>query len=481
MADSSLQLWPLIVGALDVPVALWASAHAVLRKRDTRAATAWVGLIWLVPFLGAGLYVTFGINRVRRRARALRLPRRSRAERGATDAAVIDHVTALGHSGLQSLRHAVDRITGHPLLPGNQLTPLDNGDQAYPAMLAAIDGARTSVALATYIFDHDAVGERFLQALARATARGVQVRVLIDAVGARYSRPPVDRELRRLGVPVATFLPTRVPWQLPFVNLRNHRKLLVVDGRHGFTGGMNLRAGHAWSPPPSPKAVRDVHFALRGPVVGQLMSAFAEDWVFTTGEALGGEGWFPPLAAAGTALARGIEDGPDAEAPRLRQVLACAISVARRSITVVTPYFLPEAPLLTALGVAALRGVRVRILLPQVNNLPYVQWASTALLWQVLQPGCEVWLTPAPFDHTKLVLVDDAWALLGSANWDARSLRLNFEFDVEVYDAAFTQELAARVAQRLAGARRVTLAEVDGRRLPVRLRDGVVRLFAPYL
>jgi cardiolipin synthase len=216
-------------------------------------------------------------------------------------------------------------------------------------------------------------------------------------------------------------------------------------------------------------------------VVRHIHEAFAEEWAFSTEDSLSDEPWFPTLPPAGSALARGIEDGPDANYPRLRQVLSCAVSAARDSVTVVTPYFVPEAVLITALGVAALRGARVRILLPAVNNLPYVQWASTAMLWQVLQPGCEVWLTPPPFDHTKLLLVDGAWTLFGSANWDARSLRLNFEFDIEVYDKKLASDLDAVVERKLVGARRLTLQDVDGRSLPARLRDGAARLLAPYL
>jgi cardiolipin synthase len=475
---ASVELWPLILGVLDVPVALLASGHAVLNKRDSRAAIAWAGLIWLLPFLGAGLYVVLGINRVRRRARALRLPRRSSPEAGTGSGSQV--FRQYRAATLLPLQHAVERITGRALLAGNRVEPLHDGDQAYPAMLAAIDGATASVALATYIFDHDEVGLRFHDALARAVGRGVAVRVLLDAVGMRYSSPTIDRVLRRARVPVARFMPTRVPWQLPFVNLRNHRKLLVVDGRIAFTGGMNLRAAHVLGSAPR-RPVRDLHFRIEGPVVRHLQDVFGEDWAFATGESLIGEQWFPALTAAGTSLMRGIADGPDEDYPRLRQVLACALSAARESVTVVTPYFVPDGPLITALGVAALRGVRVRIVLPSENNLPYMQWASNALLWQVLQPGCEVWMTAPPFDHTKLVLVDSAWTLLGSANWDARSLRLNFELDVEVYDPELARHLEGAVTSKLQGARQVTLKDVDGRRLSVRLRDGVMRLFAPYL
>ena len=307
--------------------------------------------------------------------------------------------------------------------------------------------------------------------------RGVEVRVLVDAVGSRYTWPPILGRLRRAGVRAARFLPSLMPYRLPFANLRNHRKLLVVDGRVGFTGGMNIRK-HFW---PGEHAAVDLHFRVDGPLVGQLQETFAEDWAFTTREHLSGEAWFPPLSAAGGVLARGIADGPDEDFESLRTVLLGALATARTSVRIITPYFLPDTALITALSVAALRGVQVDILLPEKGNLPVVQWATYAQLWQVLQPGCRIFLTAPPFDHTKLMVVDGVWSLIGSANWDPRSLRLNFEFNVECYDAALALELEGVVAARLRNARRLTMAQVDARSLPARLRDGLARLLSPYL
>jgi cardiolipin synthase len=216
-------------------------------------------------------------------------------------------------------------------------------------------------------------------------------------------------------------------------------------------------------------------------VVTQLQEVFADDWLFTTGESLRGEAWFPPSTRAGSVLARGVTDGPDEDFEKLRWTLLGALSIARYSVRIVTPYFLPDPALISALNLAALRGVAVDIVLPARNNLSFVHWASRAMWWQVLEHGCRIWLTPPPFDHSKLMLVDGCWVLLGSANWDPRSLRLNFEFNLECYDAELAQQLEALVASKLKAARPVTLAEVDGRPLPARLRDGLARLLTPYL
>jgi cardiolipin synthase len=476
-------LWPAVVTAVNLAVAAAASGHAVLHKRDTRAAIAWVGFIWLVPLFGALLYALLGVNRIARRARSLR-GEQPPVEALASEAghAVADLSQALGEGSahLAPLARLVAVVTGRPLVGGNRVCPLSNGDEAYPAMLRAISEARDSVLLSTYIFDNDRAGRLFLAALGRAAARGVEARVLLDDVGARYSVPSVAGALRQAGVRVARFLPTLLPSAFPYANLRNHRKLLVVDGRVGFTGGMNIREG-CWLEMRPRRPVRDLHFQVEGPVVAHLQRALVEDWAFCTGEALRGERWFPPLPAAGDVLARGICAGPDDDFEKLRLTLLGALSCARSSVLVVTPYFLPDPALITALNVAALRGVAVDVVLPEENNLTLVRWASTALLWQVLERGCRVWLTPPPFDHTKLLVVDGAWALAGSSNWDPRSLRLNFEFDLECHSPALAAALTELALARLRLARPVSLTDLDGRSLPARLRDGLARLLSPYL
>jgi cardiolipin synthase len=212
-----------------------------------------------------------------------------------------------------------------------------------------------------------------------------------------------------------------------------------------------------------------------------MQEAFADDWLFTTGESLRGESWFPQPATAGEVLARAVSDGPDEDFEKLRWTLLGALSIARYSVQIVTPYFLPDRAVVSALNVAAMRGVRLDIILPSRSNLPFVHWASEAMWWQVLEHGCHIWLTPPPFDHSKVMIVDGCWVLLGSANWDSRSLRLNFEFNLECYDVHLAERLARLVEAKRSQAREITLAEIDGRSVPVRFRDGIARLASPYL
>jgi cardiolipin synthase len=341
-----------------VVIAAWVTVHVLLYKRNVGAAISWMGIAWLSPFIGGLLYFAMGVNRVKRRARRLR---RERSRLFAIDQTAPGDPTA---DPLTPLEYAIGRLTGLSAESGNSADLLRNGDEAYPAMLQAIDGARRSIGLASYIFRDDLAGRPFIDALARAKDRGVQVRVLLDGIGSGYFINAAYQRLRRAGVPAARFLHSYFPWRMPFLNLRNHRKLMVVDGRAAFVGGINIgRENLLASNPPHP--VRDTHFRIEGPVVEQLAEAFADDWLFTTGEKLLNDDWFPDLKAVGKVVARTITSGPDEDLEQIEFVALHAISCARRSIRVVTPYFLPPEVLTTALGLASMRGIAVDLVVPE--------------------------------------------------------------------------------------------------------------------
>jgi len=468
----------LAFGAAVLVAAFFASGHAVIYKRESRSAALWVIVIWVMPALGPILYLLMGVNRVQRRAARLRAD----MVRHRTEPQVAPGEPLGTH--LAPLARMINNVIERPLVPGNALDALVDGVQAYPAMLEAIESAQASIGLSSYIFHADGIGAQFVDALVRAMRRGVAVRVLVDDVDVRFTRSSAYKPLRRAGVPLGVFNPPLVPARLNAVHLRNHRKILVVDGALGFTGGMNIDRRY-WSPNAPGQAKRevsrDLHFRLRGPVVAQLAEVFADDWQFATGEALRGAPWFVPLEPAGSVLARCIDDGPDEGAAPLRWSIVGGLNQAQRSVRIMTPYFVPDGALITALDVAAMRGVEVDILLPSESDLPHVHWAAFGQLWQVLERGCRVWCSPAPFDHSKLLVVDGAWTLLGSANWDARSLRLNFELNVECYSVEFGAHMDRLVQARINAAQPVTLADVNARSLPVKLRDGAARLFAPFL
>jgi cardiolipin synthase A/B len=488
MWELATDVWPFVVSAMHVSAALAVTVHAVLGRRDVPAIIGWVGLAWLAPVVGSLLYLAFGINRIQRAALELQYPpiitRLATGSRAAAAEAddVADAALAqlAARPALRGLMRLGQSVTGGNLLSGNTVTPLIDGDEAYPAMLDAIAGASRSIGLMSYIFDADRVGNTFLDALSAAQARGVQVRVLIDDVGSRYSHPAMPSRLRAAGVRSATFLPTRTPRLFRYANLRNHRKVLVVDGRVGFTGGMNIRDGHQLSlHPESP--VRCLHFRIDGPVVADMQRVFSIDWAFSTGESLSGDAWACDTMPSGDVVARGIPDGPDADVENLPEMLLGALAVARERVRIVTPYFLPDARIRSALRVAAMRGVAVDIVVPARNNIPVMDWAMVPQLTELLEVGCHVWQSPPPFDHTKLFVVDGIWSLIGSTNWDARSLRLNFEYNVECFDRTLAARLESLAESRILAARRMDLETIRARSFPVQLRDGVARLLSPYL
>jgi len=483
MSEFIVAFWPHLVVIVDVAVSLIASGHVVLNKRDTRAAIGWAAIIWLSPLLGTLLYVLFGVNRISRRAQTLRSRQpQPPTSRGLIVESLDSLRESLGPQGvsLETQATLVAEVTDLPLLAGNRIEPLVNGCEAYPAMLAAIDAAEKTITMTTYIFDNDASGALFQQAFARAVKRGVDVRVIVDDVGRRYSWNSIVPALQAAGVRVARFLPAFVLGHFRYSNLRSHRKILVIDGRIGFTGGMNIRHGNTLEESCS-HPIQDLHFRVEGPVIGQMQETFAVDWGFCTGEILCGEGWLPRLGAVGPVLARGIPDGPDEGFEKLRLTLLGALASAQRSVMIVTPYFIPDDAILQAINVAAMRNIEVDIVIPKKNNLRMVQWAMFPTVRMLLDTDVHVWQSAPPFDHSKICVVDGAWSLIGSANWDARSLRLNFEFNVEAYDRQLASQLETLVREKIRNSTPLTAADLDNRHLFYKLRDGVARLASPYL
>ncbi len=461
-----------------VSAATGVSIHVLLTHKHVRSSIGWIALSWLSPFIGSSIYLAFGINRVVRRALKSGLgpcicdPEGMTRAQNILDSDLPEAIIAIGRAG--------DAISGVALSRGNEMELLCNGDEAYPAMLREIERARHSIALASYIFALDDIGARFVDALIRARGRGVDVKVLLDGIGSGYFRSAVVERLREGGVEVEQFLHEWAPWAMTYINLRNHKKLLITDGRTGFTGGMNIFDENIHDSREGTK-VKDVHARIRGPVVAQLLQTFARDWEFTSNQTLEGEAWWPRLAGKGGAAMRGISSGPDESVGQIEALFATAVEQARKRIRIVTPYFLPEDRLFEVLRRAAMRGVDVEILVPEKSNQFYFDWAMMAHLATFSLDGIKTYLMPAPFDHSKLFSVDGHWSSIGSANWDARSMRLNFEFQVECFDRGICASIDGLIDEKKSGSRLLDQDVLARRPLPVKLRDAGTRLFLPYL
>jgi cardiolipin synthase len=449
--------------------------HAILHKRDARAALGWVGLCLMAPWVGGFLYWLLGVNRIQTHAKELW----NHLKEEKAGVAREYPAKALVPPVWEPLNQISTRVTRRPLLPGNQIYLLRDGEQAYPAMLSAIDAAKESIYLSTYIFDWDATGRLFVEALARAKRRGARIRVLVDAFGAQYSFPQIFKPLRAAGVPFSKFLPFSLSPGRFHPNLRDHRKILLVDGQRAFTGGMNISGRHLTQKPSNRRPVSDLHFELRGPIIQELTDVFLEDWYFSSGESIAPDP--PPAAGAGKLLARVVSSGPNEDFEKLNWILLGALSAARQRVQIITPYFVPDRVIIAALNAASLKGVLIEIILPEKNNLPFVGWAGRALLWEMLEKGVRFYEQAPPFAHTKLMVVDGLYSLIGSSNWDARSFRLNFELDVEAYSEELGSDLEGYFNEARSRSEEITLKSVQEAPFGIRFRNSFFNLFSPYL
>jgi len=460
----NLSGWILLLAYIATAAA--SALHALLTKPDPRSALSWMAVCGFFPFGGALLYWLFGINRVRRRGES---------SPSAWVASTVGGELAMRSAGFAAQVRVGDTLTHRPLRSGNAVEPLYNGELAFPRMLEAISAAKSTVYLATYIFQSDPVGLAFVSALAAAVRRGVRVRVLVDGIGEWYSWPHIVPILRRSGVRTERFLPPRLLPPNLSLNCRNHRKILLIDGEVGFIGGMNLGGREVGGG--TGRRMTDIHFELRGPVVAQLSDVFADDWRFASAEDLSAA-LLPH--ATGASTCRVITGGPDQDVDKLLLILLSALASATRRVQIMTPYFIPPLELVAALEAAALRGIDVSIVLPRRSNLRYIDWATLHWIPSLLARGVHVHFQEPPFSHAKLFVVDGEYAHIGSVNVDTRSLRLNFEIAVEVYDPVFCAALSDFITERERSAPSATGKTLSAKLLP-RIRNALCWLVSPYL
>ena len=466
-----------IAGLLFIALQVFVTAHILCHKDDVKSSIGWIGLVWLTPIVGSIFYIVFGINRIRRRALALR-------NKGP------DIFTVTGKTE-QEIEKEIPRPflqllrLGYKVHPqrfalGNHAKPFVNGDAAYPEMCKLIAGAKKEVLMQSYIFNNDRAGQLFLDAFKQAVKNGAKVKVLVDGVGLNYSKPTIAAALKKLkGVEFSVFLPSKQPINLPFVNLRNHRKILIVDGRTAFFGGMNVADGNLVKTNPK-EPIIDITFKVEGPVVDQMSRVFEEDWIFSGKKSFVPASFHASGPLPGTMPARIIPDGPDADYDKVELMALGALSCAQKSVHIVTPYFLPENNILTSLEIAAMRGVEVEIILPSKSNIVGMDGAMRANFKRLLAKGVKIFRTQPPFDHSKIMVVDGAWLFVGSANWDVRSFKLNFECNMECMDKQLAEEVLKIIAHKKAHAHSEKWDQHIRPPLLRKLTDNALRLLTPY-
>lgn len=486
MFDILAEYWPHILALLSVILGSLAAMHATMTKDEVRTALGWVGVILLSPIVGALVYAVAGVNRIRRKSISDQRDRDANISAYHLSKFDTTHEAVAEKFGrnFAAMKKLGDVVSRYDFTTSNKIEILLSGDKAYPAMLEAIANAKRSILLESYIFDRDPIGERFVEALAAAAARGIEVRVLIDAVGARYSHPSIIGMLEEKGVRADIFNGNIISGlKLPYANLRTHRKILIVDGEIAFTGGMNIRASFM-TEYAGEYVSCDTHFCIKGPAVADLFHVSSEDWLFTTGELLSGPAWeisSPSIPPGQPRLIRIVGSGPDRNIETNHRMMIGAFSVAENHILIMTPYLLPDREFISALVTAARRGVAVDIIIPGQNNLKLVDRAMRAQFDQLLKFNVRIWRAGGAFNHSKLMTIDGKWSYVGSSNLDPRSLRLNFEVDMEVLDMDFAAEIEEIIRGVLANSTEVHLDILQQRPFFKRLGDRIIWLGSPYL
>jgi len=478
MLDALRDLWTALLGVPHLKLylslawavyLLWLGGWIVLQKREPVATLSWLFSLAALPYIGFAIYYLLGPQRIHRQ----RLRRvRARAKLPPLPEGFLPSPEAI------ELARLAQATTGLPPTSATRATLLIDGGTKYDALLRDVAAAQEHVHLEYYIFHPDRTGAALRDALVERARAGVKVRLLLDAVGSSKTARSFFQELLAAGGELAWFHPSRVlqVWKRPWLNLRSHRKIVVIDGRIGYTGGINitdeederLRAD----------AYRDLHLRMEGNVVSSLQLVFIEDWAYATGQ--------PPLTLSAPTPQRGhvpmqvLVSGPDSSWEAIHRAHVAAIHAARQRVWLATPYFVPGEAARMALTSAALGGLDVRLLVPRHSDSRLVTLAARSYFDELLTAGVKIYEYGPRMLHTKALLCDDDLAIVGSANFDHRSFRLNFEVSLMCGDAGLCAELATLLEHECAASTRVH-AERAHPLFTVRLPEALARLVSPLL
>jgi cardiolipin synthase len=506
-------IWRAIPGevwlALYVTWVLGSIVFVVMQRRRPTATLAWIVAFFSLPLLAAPLYFFFGPRKLRRRKIRREFAKRYASQIAPSQQPAMPDTLASRH-WLSSLARIGTAYGDAPPKQSRAVEIYTEGDDAYAAIEAAMQAAREHVHLEYYIFEPDEVGRRWSEILAAKAREGVAVRVLVDALGSKNCKPRFWKPLRDAGAEVRLFNPPALfRMRASLLNFRTHRKIVIVDGRIAFTGGINVSEGYSGGSSSSSDggrkqsdetrlAWRDTHIRIDGAAALDLQMIFLEDWLYGgTGNPLHRRSdkalmstpadigrWFPQEPADAPSpqgpWVQIIASGPDETTPAIHRYFFTAISSARRRIWLTTPYFVPDEPMMTALVTARARGVDVRLLLPRMSDSRFVTAAASTFAEEIMQEGVGVWEYVPRMIHAKTIVIDDELSIVGTANIDNRSFRLNFEVMAAIYDAGVNRQLTQTFQEDLRHAERLQPHHAH-RPFHERLLKSIARLAAPLL
>ncbi len=488
--------WVVVYTVLHIMAFLAVALHALQRRRNASATILWIFVAWSFPLFGPLLYLMFGIDRVpdkgleKKAANQLMMDQRNKRH-GDAGPFIARHLAYRANLAdiksplSQQLNQSINQLNPeHPLLDGSDIVPLLCGDEAYPLMLQAIRSAKNHIHMQSFIIHRDETGRQFLEALKAKAEEGVKVRLMFDRFGSTHAYlGGMFRKYRKIPNLEICGWTQANPFKRQFqINLRNHRKNLVVDGHVAFFGGINIASENMTSE--GKKAIRDYHFKVEGPLVHELQLSFLRDWYFMTEESIDqllNPDHFPEMHSTGTAQARIIDSGPSEPPGLVGEAFFNAIILAQRQILLATPYFVPTADILKALLSAARRDIDICIIVPEKNNHIYAGLASKALYEELLAAGVRIFHRAPPFMHAKALVVDDTVALVGTANLDVRSLELNYETTVLVSDPPTIDKLKLIVHEDMDQSTELNLNEWLHRPAAQKLGENLCALMAPVL
>lgn len=452
----------------------------VTRRREPAAAMAWLLVIFFIPWVGLVLYWFIGEHRLPRRRIEERETAQGRLRAVAQRFAAHPNVVRpeLGAEAAPAIMLA-ERLGYMPILGGNSVALLADTDEVVARLIADIDAAENHVHLLFYIYAADATSRRVTEALVRAAQRGVACRVMVDAVGSRRMLKTMAPDLLKHGIDVRPALPVGLfRRRMARIDLRNHRKIAVIDGRIGYAGSQNIVSadyGHknlAW---------QDLMVRLTGPIVLELQAVFVSDWYSETGVFLDDEAIFPEPELAGTVPVQTIPSGPNFPTENFQRLVVAALYTARERVIITTPYFVPDKPLMQALEVAVLRGVRVELIVPRRSDQRLVAAASRAYYEDLLQAGVHLHLYDKGLLHAKTISIDDRFAIIGSDNLDIRSFALNFEISLLFYSHKVSGNLRTLQQAYMEAGFELTEERWAQRAAWKRVAQNVAKLMSPLL